>query len=102
MMKESVRLRGTFSPLVFSCFNGMGPSATCTVVYNRITTLISEKRGHPYCYVLYWLRCHLCFSLLCSAVMCLWGSRSSYHRHNLIDPSIDLACSESGFEPDRK
>ena len=92
--------RGTFSPLVFSSSGGMGPAAT--VVYKRIATLISEKRGHPYSHVLYWLRCHLCFSLLRSAVMCLRGSRSSYHRHNLTDPSIDLACSESRLEPDHE
>ena len=65
--------RGTFSSLLFSSFGGMGSSAT--VVYKRIATLIAEKRGHPYCHVLYWFRCHLCFSLLCSAVMCLQGSR---------------------------
>ena len=43
-----------------------------------------------------------CFSLLRSAVTCLRGSRSSYHRHNLTDPSIDLACSESRLEPDHE
>ena len=43
--------RGTFSPLVFSSSSGMGPTAT--VVYKRIATMISEKRGHPYCHVLY-------------------------------------------------
>ena len=85
--------RGTFSPLIFSCSGGMGPTAT--IVFKRIATLISEKRGHPYCHVLYWIRCKLCYSLLCSAVMYLRGSRSNYHKHNLGDPSIDLACSES-------
>ena len=34
--------RRTFSPLIFSSSGGMGPTAT----------LISEKRGHPYCHVL--------------------------------------------------
>ena len=90
--------RGTFSPLVFSSSGGMGLSAT--VVYKRIATLISEKKGHPYSHVLHWLTCHLCFSLLHSAVMCLRGSRSTYHRHNLIDLSIDLACFESRLELD--
>ena len=42
---------GTFSPLIFSSCGGMGPSAT--VVFKHTATLISEKRGHPYCYVLY-------------------------------------------------
>ena len=89
---------GTFSPLIFSSSGGMGPSAT--VVFKLIATLISEKRGHPYCHVLYWIRVKLCFLLLRSAVMCLRGSRSSYHRCNLTDPSIDLACAESHVELD--
>ena len=87
--------RGTFSPLVFSSSGGMGPSAT--VVYKRIATLISEKRGHPYSHVLHWLRCHLCFSLSV-LLLCVCGDQN--HQHNLIDPSIDLACSESRLEPD--
>ena len=80
--KHSQVERGTFSPLAFSSSGGMGPLAT--VVYKQIATLISEKKGHPYSHVLHCLRCHLCFSLLCSAVMCLRGSRSTYHRRNII------------------
>ena len=55
MMIGFGKWRGNFSPLVFSSSNGMG--LTATVVYKRIATLISEKRGHPYCHVLYWIRC---------------------------------------------
>ena len=44
----------------------------------------------------------LFFSLLHSAVTYLWESRSTYHRHNLTDPSIDLACSESRIELDHE
>ena len=76
----------------------MGPTAR--VVYKRIATLISEKRGHSYSQVLHWIRIKLCFSLLRSAVMCLRGSRSSHHRHNLNDPAIDLACLESRVGPE--
>ena len=50
--------------------------------------------------MLHWIRIKLCFSLLCSAVMCLRGSRSSHHRHNLNDLAIDLACSESRVGPE--
>ena len=45
--------RGTFSPLISSS-GGMGPTAR--VVYKRIATFISEKRGHPYSQVLHWTR----------------------------------------------
>ena len=47
-----------------------------------------------------WYRIKLCFSLLRSAVMCLQGSRCRHHRHNLNDPAIDLACSESRVGPE--
>ena len=83
--------RGTFSPLIFSSSGGMGP--TTRVVYK-------QKRDHPYSQVLHWIRIKLCFSLLRSAVMCLRGSRSSHHRHNLNDLAIDLACSESRVGPE--
>ena len=52
----------SFTPLVFSCSGGMGPLAT--VVYKRISGLISEKSSKPYSMTLYWLRCKLSFSLL--------------------------------------
>ena len=48
MMKESVRLRGDLSPLVFSSSGGMAPTAM--VVYKWNAALISEKRDHPYCH----------------------------------------------------
>ena len=85
--------RGTFSPLVFSCFGGVGPAAT--VVYKRLATLISEKCGHPYSQILFWIRCKLSYVLLCSAVTCIRGSRSSHHTCNLQDPAIALACCNS-------
>ena len=84
---------GTFSPLVFSCTGGMGPLAT--VVYKRIAALISEKNGQCYSKTLYWLRCKLSFSLLRSAITCLRGSRSSYHRFGFKESAaIDLVCAE--------
>ena len=47
MMSEYVNREGTFSPLVFSCSDG-GIGTAATAVYKRLTTLISEKRDHPY------------------------------------------------------
>ena len=60
---------GSFVPLVFSTFGGM---RGCTnVVYKRLAYLLSLKRGVPYSSVMAWLRCHLSFSLLRSAIACL-------------------------------
>jgi len=47
---------------------------------------------------LYWLKCKLSFSLLRSAITCLRGSRSSYHRFKFSDSAIDLACAESHLD----
>ena len=87
---------GSFSPLVFSTSGGMGPIAT--VVYKRIATLIAERRDQPYSRTLFWVRCKLSFSLLRSAIMCIRGSRSSYHHPaGMLREAIDLTCSEGGF-----
>ena len=85
---------GSFSPLIFSTSGGLGPIAT--VVYKRIASLIAEKRDQPYSRTLFWLRCKLSFSLLRSAIMCIRGSRSSYHHPSRTSgEAIDLICSES-------
>ena len=86
---------GTFSILVFSTSGSMGPIVT--VVYRRIVSLIVEKQWQPYSRTLFWLIYKLSFSLLCSAIMCLRGARSSFHpsaEPSKIGEPIDLACSE--------
>ena len=84
---------GSFSPLVFSTSGSMRPTAT--VVYKRLASMIAEKSIKPYSIILHLMRCRLSFSLLCSAIMCLRGSRSSLHRPSrALEDSLDLACSE--------
>ena len=83
---------GSFSPLVFTTSGGMGPTAT--VVYKRLAALMAEKCEQPYSRTLHLLRCKMSFSLLRSAIMCLRGSRSSYHNPAKPSLPIDLACSE--------
>ena len=34
----------------------------------------------PYAQTVWYVCCRLAFALLRAAIMCLWGSRSSYHR----------------------
>ena len=84
---------GSFLPLVFSTSGGMGPIAT--VVYKRIASQIAEKRDQPYNRTLFWIRCKPSFSLLQSAMMCIRGSRSSYHHRILhvhsVKPLTSLA-----------
>ena len=85
---------GSFTPLVFSTAGGMGPAAS--VVFMRLASMISIRNNQPYSRVLNWLRCRLGFSLIRSAIMCLRGARSSYHRPIKSDcAALDLALSES-------
>ena len=69
---------GCFTPLVFSTSGGLGPAAE--TFNKRLASLIAEKHDQPYSLTIFWLHAKLSFSLLRSAIMCLRGSRSSYHR----------------------
>ena len=84
---------GCFTPLVFFTSGGLGPAAKA--FYKRLASLIAEKHDQPYSLTLFWHRAKLSFSLLRSAIMCLRGSRSSYHRGSCspLDSAIDLSCS---------
>ena len=70
--------RGTFAPFVFSATGGMGPAAL--TVYKRLASKISEKSRQSYSTTMGWTRCRLSYSLLRSAILCIRGSQSSYHR----------------------
>ena len=84
---------GTFTPLVFTIAGGMGPAAT--TFYKRLASNLSVHHNKPYSHTLNWLRCRLSFSLLRSAILCLRGARSSYHRPIFSNLNlIDLALSE--------
>ena len=84
---------GSFTPLVFSTSGGMGRAATVT--YKRLASLLAAKREQPYCVVMGWLRCHLSFALLRSAVTCLRGSRSRKGHVPHSDTPVDLVVRES-------
>ena len=79
--------------LVFSTSGGLGPAAK--TFYKRLAPLIAEKHDQPYSLTLFWLCAKLSFSLLRSAIMCLRGSRWSYHRAACFpfDSAIELMCS---------
>ena len=68
---------GCFTPLVFTTSGGLGPAAK--TFYKRLASLIAEKHDQPYSLTPFWLCDKLSFSLLRSAIMCLCGSRLSYH-----------------------
>ncbi len=79
----------SFTPLVFATTGGMGKEAT--TFYKA--DLIAKKKKSLYSSTLAWIRCKLAFSLLRSAVMCIRGSRSTFH--HVPDASIELGVAES-------
>ena len=62
-------------PLVFSASGGAGRAATVC-----LKRLLSKKWDMPYNTTLTWMRCKLSFTLLCSTIQCVRGSRSSKGR----------------------
>ena len=65
---------GSFTPLVFSTFGGLGREAT--VFYSCLADLISRKHGTSYAKILSLLCCSISFSLLRSAILAIRGSRT--------------------------
>ena len=65
---------GTFTPLIMSCFGGMGTEARR--FYNRLSIKIAEKRDDHASATIQLIRTKLSFSLLRSALLCIRGSRS--------------------------
>ena len=85
---------GTFTPLVLSCFGGMGTEAQR--FYNRLGVKVAEKRDELVSSTISLIRTKLSFSLLRSALLCIRGSRS-HRRQGLLfqDQDITLAVSQS-------
>lgn len=90
---DRVRLveQASFTPLIFSSTGGMGKEAK--VFYQRLANLLSTRQNAKYSTTLAWIRCTLSFSLLRSAVMCIRGSRSVFHRTQ--DTCLALGFAES-------
>ena len=65
---------GTFSPLVFSIYGGMGRQ--CEDFYSRMSEILAEKPAIHKSVMMHWIRSKLCYELLKSCLLCLQGSRS--------------------------
>ena len=66
--------KGTFSPLIFSCTGGAGPSATRVI--KQAASKLSLKNDDSYANIITFIRTKISFALLWSSVLCLRGSRS--------------------------
>ena len=72
---------------------GMGREAT--VFYCHLADLLATHWGQDYSSTINWLRCHLSFALLRSAVLCIRGSRFSVHNPVLGPSNLSVVLAES-------
>jgi len=84
---------GSFTPLVFSTFGGLGREAT--VFHSRLADLLSKKHSTPYTKTLSLMRCSISFSLLRSAILAIKGSRTVSHHLERSSTSVELRLSEA-------
>eukprot|EP00117_Sycon_ciliatum_P013925 scpid93969/ scgid2159/ len=72
--------RGTFTPLIFTTAGCCAPE--CSRFIKRLCGLLSRGEKKKYAEMTTYARCRLAFAILVlrSAIMCIRGARSSYHR----------------------
>ena len=87
---------GSFTPLVFTTLGGQ--SYECERFYNRLATMLSEKRGEVKSQTVSYVRCKISFSLLRSALLCLRGTRTVRMETPASSTSSDLANVLAGVQ----
>jgi hypothetical protein len=87
--------QGSFTPLVFSCYGGMGRE--CSMFYKRLAEKISEKQNISFSIAINWIRTRLNFHLLRSCLLCLRGSRTIFNHDNVRDIDVKLIAKESNL-----
>ena len=86
----------TFTPLVLSATAGMGKEAT--VFFKHLASMLAQKWESSYSSTLCWLRCHLSFSLLRSAIQAIRGARSSKGHPVRAPIDVELVATESKYK----
>ena len=88
---------GSFTPLVFSCFGGMGRE--CAYFYKRLAEKLAEKRNLNISETMCFVRTKINFSLIKSLVLCIRGSRSIRSDSvSIADTDIKLTNEMSGVK----
>ena len=90
----------SFVPAVFSSTGGMGKHANA--FYKRIASLLADKIGETYGFVIAWIRCKLSFALLRANVVCLRGSRGPRAPAIRNSDSVSVAVMEADIESKRR
>ena len=85
---------GSFNPLVFTTFGGMGVEGNH--FYNKIAEKIAEKRDIASSLAKSWIRTKISFCLLRTTNLCIRGSRAKlYEAQQLKDTNIKMASMDS-------
>ena len=87
--------KGSFTPLVFSTFGGMGEEADR--FHKRLSRLIADKRNEEYSHVVNYVRTRLRFCLLKSILLSLRGVRGKKMKEN-ITPISNLSFNLIQFD----
>ncbi len=86
--------QGSFTPLVFTTMGGQ--AYECDRFYNRLSAMLSEKRGEAKSQTTTYIRCKINFSLLKSALLCIRGTRRPKEEWST-NSSSDLANTLAGL-----
>ena len=87
--------KGSFTPMIFSTFGGMGKEAKRH--HKRIAELIAEKKNERYAEVMNHLRTRLRFSLLKSILVAVRGVREKMRVPEPV-ASVEFSLMEQGRE----
>ena len=80
---------GSFSPLVFTPYGGMGREAEHFV--STLFAKLALKRNLPYASIVNWLRSKISFALIRSAILCVRGTRDWRKPSTYSSANIELA-----------
>ena len=87
--------RGTFTPLVFTCFGGQ--SHECSRFYKELYCKLAIKRNMSVMAVTNFVRTKLSFTLLKSTLLCLRGTRSKLFEQKMSNIDFTVANCEAGL-----
>ena len=88
--------KGSFTPIVFSTFGGMGEEAV--KFHKRLAELISEKRNEFYPDVMNYIRTRLRFCLLRSVLTSIRGVRGKNFSRDTVTPISSLSFNLIQFD----
>ena len=88
--------KGSFTPLVFSCFGGAAPEAEKFI--KNLARMISEKRDTPYSQVISFIRRRIRFDILRSCTVALRGERGNGKQFESEISDLDVHLVKLGHE----